>query len=86
VGLPEDPVDTPLRGFMFPGLHIFEPRIFEWMRSDASYSVIRETYPRLLRGGERIYGFVTTARWVTIDTPEELIAAADVLSRSPFRF
>src|SRR5262249_47345306 len=51
VGLPDGPVDAPLRGFMFPGLHVFEPRIFDWMQPGASYSVIREIYPRVLRAG-----------------------------------
>src|SRR5262249_6160849 len=86
VGLPDGPVDAPLRGFMFPGLHVFEPRIFDWMQPGASYSVIREIYPRVLRAGERVYGFGTTARWVTIDPLEELRAAEDILSRTPFRF
>lgn len=84
VGLP-GPVDMPLRGFMFPGLHVFEPAVFRWMRSDVPYSIIRETYPRLLTAGEAVYGFVTTARWVTIDTPGALAAADRELRESPFR-
>jgi hypothetical protein len=31
VGLPETPIDVPLRPFMFPGLHVFEPEVFAWM-------------------------------------------------------
>jgi NDP-sugar pyrophosphorylase family protein len=86
VGLPEGPLDLPLRGFMFPGLHVFESRVFAWMDPGASFGVVRETYPRLLRADERIHGFVTRARWVTIDTPEGLAAAEETLSRQPFRF
>jgi NDP-sugar pyrophosphorylase family protein len=51
-----------------------------------SFSVVRETYPRLLRAEQPVYGFVTDARWVTIDTPESLAAADQTLSRSPFSF
>jgi NDP-sugar pyrophosphorylase family protein len=85
-GRPEGPLEGPLRPFMFPGLHLFEPRVFEWMDADVAFGVIRETYPRLLRAGEAIYGFVSEARWLTIDTPEELAAAGATLSRVPFRF
>jgi NDP-sugar pyrophosphorylase family protein len=86
VGLPEAPPPGPLRGFMFPGLHLFEPSVFRWMEPGQSFSVIRETYPRLLRADQPVYGFVTDARWVTIDTPESLAAADQTLSRSPFSF
>ena len=86
VGRPDGPVSAPLRGFMFPGLHVFEPAVFARMDPGGSFSVIRETYPRLLRSGEAVYGFVTEARWVTIDTAEGLAAAGDTLSRAPFRF
>jgi mannose-1-phosphate guanylyltransferase / phosphomannomutase len=71
---------------MFPGLHVFEPRVFDWMDSGVAFGVIRETYPRLLRAGEPVYGFISEARWLSIDTPESLLAAGDILSRDPFRF
>jgi NDP-sugar pyrophosphorylase family protein len=86
VGLPEAPIAVPLRPFMFPGLHVFEPEIFAWMDADATFSVTRVTYPRLLAAGKPIYGYATAARWVTIDTPEALAAADAELTRAPFRF
>ena len=85
VGLPGE-VPGPLRGFMFPGLHVFEPGIFAWMDENTACSVIRVTYPRLLRAGAPVYGFVTHARWVTIDTPQALAAADRELHESPFRY
>jgi mannose-1-phosphate guanylyltransferase len=85
VGVPGD-APGPLRGFMFPGLHVFEPGIFAWMDENAACSVIRVTYPRLLTAGAPVYGFVTHARWVTIDTPEALAAADRELHQSPFRY
>jgi NDP-sugar pyrophosphorylase family protein len=51
-----------------------------------TFGVIRETYPRLLRADQPIYGLVTSARWVTIDTPSSLAAADEILTRSPFSF
>lgn len=85
-GRPDEPLGIPLRGFMFPGLHVFDPRVFDWMDSGVAFGVIRETYPRLLRAGEPVYGFISDARWLNIDTPESLVAAGDILSRDPFRF
>ncbi len=87
VGVPEGPDRAePLRGFMFPGLHVFEPGVFGWMDPGRTFGLIRETYPRLLRGHQPVYGFVTEARWVTIDTPESLTAANRALARDPFSF
>jgi NDP-sugar pyrophosphorylase family protein len=76
----------PLRPFMFPGLHVFEPAIFDWMHAGAVFSVTRVTYPRLLAADVPVHGFVTSARWVNIDTPEALTAADAELRRQPFRF
>jgi NDP-sugar pyrophosphorylase family protein len=86
VGRPEGVIARPLRGFMFPGVHVFEPRVFDWMDAGVAFGVVRETYPRLLRAGEPVYGFVTEARWLNIDTPEGLSEAGAVMSRDPFRF
>jgi NDP-sugar pyrophosphorylase family protein len=76
----------PLRPFMFPGLHVFEPAIFDWMDAGSAYSVTRVTYRRLLEADVPVLGFVTTARFVTIDTPEALAAADRALRETPFRF
>ncbi|HWP65891.1 MAG TPA: NDP-sugar synthase [Candidatus Limnocylindria bacterium] len=85
-GLPAAVPQVALRPFMFPGLHVFEPRVFDWMDAGAAFSVTRVTYPRLLEAGEAVYGYVTDARWVTIDTPEALAAADAEVGRAPFRF
>jgi NDP-sugar pyrophosphorylase family protein len=67
-------------------LQIFEPAIFQWMEEGRAFSVTRVTYPRLLAAGLPVYGFVTPARWVNIDTPSALAAADAELSAIPFRF
>ena len=86
VGLPPGEVTDPLRGFMFPGLHVFEPSIFDWMEADIPYSIVRVTYPKLLSAGLPVYGYVTSARWVTIDTPAALADADARMREEPFRF
>ena len=76
----------PLRPFMFPGLHVFEPAIFDWMDAGTTFSVTRVTYPRLLDAHVPVQGFVTLARWVNIDTPQALTRADAELRGQPFRF
>ena len=83
---PADAGAPPLRGFMFPGLHVFEPTIFDWMASEGVYSVTRVTYPALIAAGAEVHAWVTTARWINIDTPAALAAADAELRRQPFRF
>lgn len=85
-GLPPGDHPGPLRAFMFPGLHIFEPSVFTWMDPGTAFSVTRVTYPRLLAAEAPVHGFVTSARWATIDTPGALEAADLTLRSSPFRF
>ena len=41
---------------------------------------------KLLTAGGPVYGFVTRARWVNIDTPAALEAADLTLRSAPFRF
>jgi NDP-sugar pyrophosphorylase family protein len=90
VGLPDPAAgvgpDTVLRGFMFPGLHVLEPEIFRWMEDPPPFSITRLTYPRLLAAGRPLFGWVTSARWVNIDTPAALAETDRTLRAEPFRF
>ena len=72
------------RGFMFPGLHVLEPEVFRWMDAGEAFSITRVTYPRMIEAGLPVFGCVTQARWITIDTPEALAEADRVLSAAPF--
>ena len=71
---------------MFPGLHVFEPAIFDWMAPERAFSVTRVTYPALIAAGAPVHAWVTAARWVNIDTPAALASADAELRRQPFRF
>jgi NDP-sugar pyrophosphorylase family protein len=72
------------RGFMFPGLHVLEPGVFSWMDPEGAFSITRVTYPRLIEADVPIYGCVTTARWINIDTPQALAAAEQTWQTAPF--
>jgi NDP-sugar pyrophosphorylase family protein len=56
-----------LRGLMFGGVHIFEPRLFAYMGTGV-FSITRETYPRMLAAGEPLCGFVHDGFWRVLDT------------------
>lgn len=84
-GLPPGAPATGLRAFMFPGVHVFEPEIFDWLDPAGAFSITRVTYPRLLAAGRPVHGFVTDARWITIDTAEALAEADRELRERPFR-
>ena len=54
------------------------------MDAGGVFSITRVTYPRLIEAGLPVFGWVTHARWITIDTPEALATADRVLRESPF--
>jgi mannose-1-phosphate guanylyltransferase len=85
-GLPAETPPGPRRLFMFPGLHVLEPSIFEWLDPAGAFGIMRVTYPRLIAADVPVYGFVTTARWINIDTPQALGVADDTLRNAPFRY
>jgi NDP-sugar pyrophosphorylase family protein len=85
-GRPAGDVGANLRGFMFPGLHVLEPGIFAWMAAGVPFGIMRVTYPQLIAAGVPVYGWVTTGRWLTIDTPEALARADRTMRESPFRW
>ena len=85
-GRPSDGPTGGLRRFMFPGLHVLEPSIFDWMDAGEPFGIVKVTYPRLITAGEAIYGFATSARWINIDTPDALDRADETLRNAPFRF
>jgi mannose-1-phosphate guanylyltransferase len=85
-GRPAGVQQPDLRAFMFPGLHVFDSEIFEWLEPDGAFSITHVTYPRLLQAGRPVRAFISEARWVTIDTADALAAADRELRERPFRF
>lgn len=64
-----------LRKLMFTGVQILEPRVFDHMEEHAprgKFSTTRDTYPRMLAGGERLFGFSFEGFWQDLGTPERI--------------
>jgi NDP-sugar pyrophosphorylase family protein len=67
--------------YMFTGVQILEPRVFDYMEGSRPFSITETTYPRMLAAGEPIFGSVFAGPWLTVGTPEELAAAEVSLRR-----
>lgn len=80
-------LDTPARGctpgrgeaFMYTGVQVLSPRIFDYMDHPGAFSITAKTYPRLLEAGETVLGYRFGGRWLTVGTPGELAAARAIL-------
>ena len=79
----EAPSTTPavLEQYMFTGVHVVEPRIFQYMEGPEPFSITRTTYPRMLACSERLCGFPFDGDWHDMGTLER-VAAADTQLRS----
>jgi NDP-sugar pyrophosphorylase family protein len=85
-GRPAGEVAEPVREFMFPGLQILEPQVLDWMEADKAFGIMRVTYPRLIDAGARVFGFVTAARWLNIDTPTAYADSDEMFRSKPFQY
>jgi NDP-sugar pyrophosphorylase family protein len=70
---PHAPMGAP-RKLMFTGVQILEPRIFAYMEAGETkkFSTTKHTYPRMLIGGERLFGFYFDGFWQDLGTPARI--------------
>jgi len=78
---PVEPVGA-VRKLMFTGVQILEPRVFDYMDGGGmkKFSTTRETYPRMLHAGERLYGHCFEGFWQDLGTMERIEEAEQKLS------
>jgi NDP-sugar pyrophosphorylase family protein len=67
--------------YMFTGVQILEPRVFDYMEASGPFSITEATYPRMLAADEPLFGAVFTGPWLTVGSPDELAAAESSLRR-----
>ncbi|HJZ79580.1 MAG TPA: NDP-sugar synthase [Pyrinomonadaceae bacterium] len=53
---------------MFTGIHIVEPRIFDYVPRGVFSDSVIDVYPRAIAKGERIVGHVAAGRWYELST------------------
>jgi len=69
---------------MYPGVMVFEPRLFTFMHPGI-YSITRDVFPRLLAAQEGVYGYVYDGFWRVLDTPHDLEAGRRELAERTAR-
>ena len=57
------------------GIYVLDPAIFKNVPKGVEYSFERQLYPSLLEKGEPIYGFVSSAYWIDIGSPQKYMQA-----------
>ena len=75
LGAPTD-VAMPLTAFMFAGVHVLSPAVFDFMPSGGAFSITRATYPAMLAADAALYGWEFDGFWRVIDTPADRERAA----------
>ena len=71
---PIAPVSAPVK-LMFTGVQILDPSVFDHMQEHAAarkFSTTKHLYPRMLAGGERLFGFHFDGFWQDLGTPERI--------------
>ena len=71
---------APAEAFMFTGVQILEPRVFDFM-AEGAFSITEVTYPRMLKAGVPLFGSVFEGPWLTVGTPGEREHAENELRR-----
>lgn len=74
----------PLTKFMFTGVQVLEPKIFDYMGAETfgdprSFSITKVTYPRMLLSGEPLYAYPFEGFWQDLGTPERIAEAESKL-------
>jgi NDP-sugar pyrophosphorylase family protein len=64
-GMPTEETSEPL---MFTGIHILEPRIFEYIPRGVFSHSTTDVYPQAIARGERVVAHVATGRWRELST------------------
>ncbi|MBI3303216.1 MAG: NDP-sugar synthase [Deltaproteobacteria bacterium] len=78
-------VSESLSAFMFTGLQVLEPRVFDFMPEGKPFSTTRETYPRMLRAGEPLYSYIHTGPWMVVDDAEGMARATQAIISGELR-
>jgi mannose-1-phosphate guanylyltransferase len=77
--------DNPVTDQVNAGCYVFRRRVVDAIPADRVVSVERETFPALVEDGALVVGYLETAYWRDVGSPQALVAAsADVVTgRAP---
>ncbi|MBP3088723.1 NDP-sugar synthase [Corynebacterium sp. sy017] len=63
------------------GCYVFKRELIEQIPADRVISVERDTFPKLLEDGFKVYGFVDTSYWRDMGTPSDFVRGSSDLVR-----
>jgi len=69
-----------LEPFMYTGVQVLEPVVFDDLRESGPFSITKITYPRMLAQERPLYGYRHDGTWITVGTPSELDEAQSLLA------
>ena len=76
-------MDNPVANQINAGCYVFNPRVIASIPLDTVVSVERETFPKLVSSGAKIYGYLENTYWLDIGTPKALLkASTDIVLRT----
>lgn len=67
------------------GTYLLEPEVFDLIPAGQAVSIERETFPALLEGDGKMYGFPFQGYWVDCGRPETFLKANETLLRASGR-
>lgn len=67
--------------YLFTGVHVLEPAIFDFIAQSGFAEINNEVYPAALRAGERILGFPVEGYWNDLGDPARYLEAQQDLLR-----
>lgn len=73
-----------LHQFMFTGVHILEPRVFDFIPGNA-FSSITDVYIEMLTRDEKLFGYVSKGVWMDLGTPERYHEANRLLASNQLK-
>jgi mannose-1-phosphate guanylyltransferase len=68
--------EHPVTNQVNAGCYVFRRRVIDEIPAGEVVSVERQTFPELVAAGRLVVGFVDTAYWRDVGTPEALVAAS----------
>ncbi len=74
-------MENPISNQINAGCYIFNQDVIKQIPEDQVVSVERDTFPKLLTAGAKVFGYVDNSYWLDIGTPAALVkASADLVT------
>ena len=70
----------PLEPYMYTGVQVLGPRVFEYLMQEGPFSITKVSYPAMLDAGEVVRGVPFEGPWITVGTTAELAEADRLLA------